>query len=91
MIKGGIRYYEAIQKLALKDGCEVVKFQKKNLIIMINKEGRTMLYIVYTNTGKKEIFYDREEALIFYATNGGVTMTERHATEYYNDVYTHTA
>jgi hypothetical protein len=50
-----------------------------------------MLYIVYTNTGKKEVFFDREEALIFYATNNGLTLVERHATEYYNESYTHTA
>jgi len=50
-----------------------------------------MLYIVLTKTGNKEVFFDREEALIFYATNGGVTMTERHATAYYNEEYIRTA
>lgn len=30
-----------------------------------------MLYIVYTTNGDKEIFFDRESALIYMATNKG--------------------
>ena len=45
-----------------------------------------MLYIVLTQDGKKEVFFDKESAYIFYATNKGVSMTEKHATDYYNSM-----
>ena len=45
-----------------------------------------MLYIVYTTNGKKEVFTDKESAYIYYLTNNGLTMVEKHATDYYNEI-----